>query len=183
MKVIILTGKSRVGKDTFARRIKDVEEQKGNKVFIMGYADALKYICERNFGFRGTKDIEDRKILQETGDLFRDATPSFFVDMVNFSIDTCYKLGYDYFIITDARFDNEINEVLWINREVIKLDRTFDNGLGERAKHKSESGISEHLIDMYVNLDDNSLWMEKNMSLRDYNRVLEYLNGYTVIDG
>ena len=180
MKVILISGKARVGKTSFANRIKEIEEKKGNKVFIMSFADPLKSICKNNFGYQGIKDNDDRKILQETGDLFRDVIPTFFVDMVNFSINACGKLGYDYFIIPDARFDNEVTGVLWSNKEVIKLTRTFDNGLGECAKHKSENGISEYLIDMCIDLDKNRISMEKNVSLRDYNRITGYLDGYRV---
>lgn len=176
MKVILLTGKARVGKDTFARRIKEVEEGNGKKVFTMSYADSLKIICEKNFGYKDIKDNADRKILQETGDLFRSVVPTFFVDIVNFSINACAKLGYDYFIIPDARFDNEVTGVNWENKEVVKLERTFDNGLGECSKHKSESGIDKSLVDAVVDFDYNEIRFSH--AGFDVKRHENYIDGY-----
>ncbi len=189
MKVILITGKARVGKDTFARRIKEVEESNGKKVFIMSFADSLKSFCKRNFGYKGIKDNTDRKILQETGDLFRSVVPTFFVDMVNFTINACAKLEYDYFIVPDVRFDNEVTGIKWNDKEVIKIERTFDNGLGECAKHKSESGISRELIDAVVDFDRNVVCADCNVisfengskifsPSFDTKRYYDYLDGY-----
>lgn len=156
MKIVAITGKAKVGKDTFAKKFQNYLGN--NKVFTIAYADMLKVIVTRNFGYRGIKDEKDRKILQSVGDLFRGVDKNFFINIVVNMLNTIEKLGYDYFVITDARFDNEVECLFNKGYKVIvvRLLRDITDGLkGITAKHISERGISDNLVDITIELENN----------------------------
>lgn len=188
MRIILLSGKAGVGKDTFAKRIKEVEEAKGNKVFIMGFADILKSISQRNFNYTGNKEGIGRTILQDVGDLFINNNPLFFIEVVNLVIENAKELGYDYFVITDARYDKEVSATKGIYcKDVVLLQRTLYNTLTyKQTTHRSEHGISPSLLDTVINLDNNSvkLYVTDNDNTTDISlkrlRYEEYLKDYFI---
>lgn len=149
MKIIALTGHAKTGKDTFALKLQRKLGQ--DKVFIAAFADNLKSIASRNFGYRGVKDEADRQILQTTGDKFRSLQSDFFIAPMVSMMDACEKLGYKYFVITDMRLPNEYYGIramtAWwplFNFRLIRLRRYYDNGLSETSKqHATESYIDE----------------------------------------
>lgn len=158
MKIIILSGKAQVGKDTFAKKIQ--EHFGKRKVFIAAYADMLKVILKRNFKYTGIKDEEERRVMQKCGDMFRRADKTFFIDIVRRILYAVLQLNYDYFIITDARFDNEISCIkndsfLAPHTKAFRLVRDSDNSLGETRNHASEQGVSNYLIDAEIHLENN----------------------------
>ena len=68
--VFVLTGKAQSGKDTVAVMIQQLLKSKYESSSIqLAYADILKDICVRNYGYRD-KD-KDRAILQNVGDVIR----------------------------------------------------------------------------------------------------------------
>ena len=83
MKIILIIGKARMGKDTTANIMKEQLESKGKKVLICHYADLLKYICKTFFGWDGVKDNNGRSILQYVGtDKIRKENPNYWVKFI-----------------------------------------------------------------------------------------------------
>ena len=60
MNVILISGKARSGKDSFANALSEILQSKDKKVLITHYADLLKYVCRQFFDWNGEKD-EQRK--------------------------------------------------------------------------------------------------------------------------
>lgn len=60
MNVILISGKARSGKDSFANALSEILQSKNKKVLITHYADLLKYVCRQFFNWNGEKD-EQRK--------------------------------------------------------------------------------------------------------------------------
>lgn len=60
MNVILISGKARSGKDSFANALSKILQSKDKKVLITHYADLLKYVCRQFFDWNGEKD-EQRK--------------------------------------------------------------------------------------------------------------------------
>ena len=151
MRVITISGKAEAGKDFTASILKEKLEDIGKKVIIVHYADYLKFLAKQYFGWDGTKSEEGRKILQWLGtDLVRNRQPDFWVDTV------CRLLSvlqddYDFALIPDCRFPNEIYKMKecftdTVSLRVVRLDH--ENALTEeQRKHPSETALDDYTTD------------------------------------
>lgn len=143
--VICISGKARNGKDTVAQMMKIHLECKGYSVLVIHYADLLKWLCKQYFGWDGNKDEAGRYLLQHVGtDIVRKQNPDFWVNFV-ISFVSLFKDEWDYIIIPDCRFPNEIdcwNEAKFSTVHIRVRRPDFDNGLSEEAKsHPSETAL------------------------------------------
>jgi SpoVK/Ycf46/Vps4 family AAA+-type ATPase len=153
-KIILLAGPAGVGKDTLADNL--IIGAGGNiKTAKFAYADSIKEIATM-MGWNGVKDEQGRNLLQKIGDMMNEINSDTIVDLLINKIEknaTKAKL----IVITDARYDKEVTRIKeYFNEaevEVLKLDRVFESKLTEdQKKHKTELGISEHLITAVVKL-------------------------------
>jgi hypothetical protein len=150
MKVITISGKAQHGKDTTAMNMKFILENEGAKVLIVHFADYLKFICEKYFGWDGKKDDVGRTLLQYIGtDVGRHANDNMWAKIV-LEFLKGYKDMFDYVIIPDTRFPDEINlmkdefktTTIWVDRF------NYDNGLSEEQKnHPSETSLDSYYFD------------------------------------
>lgn len=146
LKGIVLLGyKAESGKDESAKYIKEDLESQGYSVCIMHNAYYLKDIAKRFLNWDGNKDEDGRKLLQELGtDEIRDRLgwSEFHCNRVCEDIKIVQDY-YDYVLVPDARFINEIYYVkaMFPHKKVISVhvDRG-DHLMGNkgRVKHKSE---------------------------------------------
>ena len=108
MKIICISGKARHGKDVTATFLSKALEKRGCKVLIAHYGDLVKYICKTFFGWNGEKDEAGREMLQFVGtDVIRKQNPDFWVNFVR-DILRFFPGRWDYVIIPDCRFQNEV---------------------------------------------------------------------------
>ena len=121
--------------------------ENGYKVLITHYGDLVKYICKTFFNWNGEKDENGRHILQYVGtDIVREQKPDYWVSFV---LDMLELFGdnWDYVIIPDARFPNEIDALKTVYRNVIhiKVDRPgYESDLTEeQLKHSSETALDD----------------------------------------
>ena len=154
MKVICISAKAQHGKDTVASFMKECLEAKGKRVLVTHYADLLKYICKTFFNWDGQKDEKGRTLLQQVGtESIRSQDENYWVAFV---ADMLYFFGdrWDYVLIPDTRFPNEIDylkdagfEVLYIR--VIR--ENFETSLTEeQQKHPSETALDEYEADVIL---------------------------------
>ena len=150
MKVITISGKAQHGKDTAANNIKNQLVSEGAKVLIVHFADYLKFIAERYFGWDGQKDEAGRTLLQQLGtDIGRHANDNMWAKIV-LELLKGFSDMFDYVIIPDTRFPDEI-ELMKTNFNTVSIlvDRLgFDNGLTEEQKnHPSETALDYYSFD------------------------------------
>lgn len=150
MKVYVISGHAQNGKDTTGAMLKDCFERAGKKVLIVHYADLLKFICKTFFGWNGEKDEAGRTLLQHVGtDVIRKKTPDLWVNFVIYILSAFD--AWDCVIIPDARFPNEIHNLITAGFDVthIRVIRGgFDNGLTEEQKnHPSETALDFYPAD------------------------------------
>ena len=108
MKVICISGKAGHGKDTVARFMKDALVNNGQRVLITHYGDLVKYICTTFFDWNGEKDECGRQLLQTVGtDIIRAQDQNFWVNFV-MSVLKFFSDKWDYVLIPDCRFINEM---------------------------------------------------------------------------
>lgn len=157
-KVICISGKAQHGKDTTAEMLTFHLSTMGNhKVLIVHYADLLKFICTKYFGWNGGKDTKGRTLLQYVGtDTIRTQCPDYWVDFVTNFL-KLFPDEWDYVIIPDCRFPNEIDGMRNAGFDVthIRVVRpNFDNGLTEEQRcHPSENALDDFEYDIFLNND------------------------------
>lgn len=156
--IITISGKARGGKNTLADMLKEEIEQCGFNVAIMAYADYLKLICEKFYGWDGQKNEIGRTILQQVGtDKIRKTNPNFWVSIVSETIQVL-KQDYQYFIIADTRFPNEIQYLKNQGYNVLSLyvERPdLESGLNkEQLQHPSETSLLPKDCDLFI-INDN----------------------------
>ena len=144
-KFICISGKARHGKDTTATALSFELNKKGYSAIIVHYADLLKYICKNYFGWNGEKDAHGRTLLQQVGtDCIRAHDPNYWVDFVG-NIAKMFPDKWDYIIVPDTRFPNEINRIKELGFDVCHirvLRPEFDNELSNEQKaHISETAL------------------------------------------
>ena len=175
MKVILISGKAQHGKDTSASIIKRSLEDEGFKVIISHYADLLKYICKTFFGWDGKKDEYGRRLLQYVGtDVIRTRAPSYWVDFLS-EFFYIFSDEWDYVIIPDTRFPNEITKMREAGFDTIHLRVKRDNFESplteEQQKHPSETALDAVEPDFWL-INDGSIedlerrimhWLKENV--------------------
>ena len=159
MRVILISGSARFGKDSAAFIMKELLEKQKKKVLIIHYADNLKLFAKNYFGWSGQKDQKGRELLQWLGtDVVRKNYEDTWVDMI-VALLKGIKTLYDYVIIPDVRFPNEIDKMCdnfdCITIRIIRPN--FDNGLtDEQKKHPSETALDNYPME-YELINDGDL--------------------------
>lgn len=143
--IIAISGHAQHGKDTIAKMLHGFMDDCVLLSHVAHFADLLKYICATFFGWDGVKDEHGRALLQQVGtDVIRKKNPNFWVDFI---ADLLQYIGeyWDYVIIPDARFPNEISRLRDAGFDVIhvRVNRpNFDSGLTpEQLAHPSETAL------------------------------------------
>ena len=177
MKVICISGHAQHGKDTTAGFLKEALEADGQRVLIAHYGDLVKYICKTVFGWNGQKDEYGRTLLQHVGtDIIRKQEPDFWVGFI-VRILEFFGGEWDFVLIPDSRFPNEINCLKDGGFDVTHL-RIIRDGFTssltpEQQQHLSETALDDVAPDYYIH---------NNGSLQDLQRIasewLAEFNGY-----
>lgn len=170
MKVICVSGKARAGKDTYAGYLADELRLDGYKVLIVHYADLLKFVCKQMLGWDGEKDEHGRWLLQYVGtDIIRKQSSDFFAYTLMCLLDYLKEFaGWDFVLIPDARFKNEIDCVKEFDFPMFhfRVERDgCDSGLTEAQRnHPSETSLDNATYDLII---------DNNGTLRDLQDAAE----------
>lgn len=154
IKIFAVSGKAQHGKDTYANILYEELTKNGHRVLLTHYADLLKYICKAFFNWDGQKDEKGRHILQYVGtDVVRKVRPNYWVEFVIDIIDL-FGENWDYVIIPDTRFPNEIDMLKQKYQKVehIRVKRpNFTSTLTpEQLNHPSETALDEVTPDITI---------------------------------
>lgn len=178
MKIILISAKARHGKDSVAEILKKLMEQNNKKVLITHYADLLKYICKTFFGWDGVKDDKGRSILQRVGtDTIRKQNPDYWVEFISGFLQM-FPNEWDYVLIPDCRFPNEITQMLLDGWDVmtVRVNRlNYESPLTEEQQnHISETALDGYQFNYYIDsesgIDNLKVEVEKMyryMKLKD----------------
>lgn len=168
MNVILISGKAQHGKDSSANILKSLMEKDKKQVLIAHYGDMVKYVSKVFWGWNGEKDEVGRTILQQVGtNIVRKEKPNYWVDFVKDFV--CFsKDRWDYVLIPDVRFPNEVNR--WRNIDgidyiSIRVSRTnFNSPLTEEQQnHPSETALDNWRFDYNIIAENmNELECEVN---------------------
>jgi hypothetical protein len=153
--VILLAGKAESGKTLAANIIKEEIESLGKTALIMSFAGYLKFICKSYYKWDGKKNEEGRSLLQRLGtDVVRKKNPDFWAKTV-FDFITTFDGEFDYFILDDTRFKNEIsifeeyNPLCYTSVRIGRLN--YENSLSPSQRlHPSETDLDNINLDVTV---------------------------------
>jgi molybdopterin-guanine dinucleotide biosynthesis protein len=147
MVVIVISGKAESGKTTAAKQLKEGLEYYGYRVAKLAYGDYVKFTAKQVYGWNGEKDERGRQLLQHWGtDVVRKKRPGFWVDRV---VELCELIQdeFDFAIIDDARFPNEIECFRGkLSMITIRVERPdHENALTpEQREHPSETALDDY---------------------------------------
>lgn len=165
-KIILISGKARSGKDYCAKLLKDKLETEGFKVIIDRFAKYIKSYLKDYYGWNGVKDEEYRHKLQWLGTerIKQDLNfKSFHAKRLSEDFQI-FEDEFDYFIVPDTRFPDEIYTMLSafgkdkvITIRINRIDKDVTKDLGELSKHSSEVALDDFKFDyMITNNGDES---------------------------
>jgi len=152
MKVYMICGKARHGKDTVASMIQKIYEEKNLKILNLQYTTYMKEYAKNIVSWDGNDETKPRTLLQELGNTIRnEIDPLFFINRMIEDIKV-YSYYFDAITVSDVRMKREIdipkeklNNVISVN--VVRPN--FDNGLSDKEKKH----LTEVDLDNYENYD------------------------------
>lgn len=153
-KVVTISGSAGAGKDTLGQIIKEKLEEQDKAVLVTHYADLLKFICQSMFAWDGKKDEAGRSLIQYVGtDVVRKQSPNYWVDFI-ISILKLFPNEWDYVILPDCRFPNEISRIREFGYSVTHIHIVrdgFENALTkEQRSHASETAMDSVKPDVVI---------------------------------
>ena len=162
MKVILLSGKARSGKNTAAEMI--LREYTG---IPFAFADDIKRVAYNYFGWHGEKDELGRKLLQDIGTTGRNYNRDIWANKVVDKIQECSS-DNQLAVVTDTRYPNEIQRIKHVFSDVVTIRIT--RGSVEKLKHPSETALDQWTDWDYL--------VENNGNLEEFQRkILEIMEG------
>ena len=153
MKIYVISGKARHGKDTVALDIKEIYEGKGLKVINLAYGSYIKEYAKRISNWDGAEETKPRELLQELGtDIIRKKIDNdFFVRRICEDI-RVYSYYFDIITISDARFPNEMEWPKKYFDDVINI-RVIRDGYDSVLSEKEQKHLTEVALDEYNSYD------------------------------
>lgn len=168
MSLLIISGKARAGKDTFAKMLaEELQKKTGEACVLMAYAYELKLRVQKDFDmsyeqlFGNEKEVPDkrypkqdgdgfwtpREVLQSYGQFFRTIDYDFWVNHLFRIIE---EKEYKNVIITDGRHINEVDAVVDRGGYHIRVERE-DKDSVHNEQHISETALDNgHRVDFRV---------------------------------
>ena len=151
MKIFVIAGKARHGKDTVAGYIKDYYENK--KVINLAYGNYIKEYAKKISDWDGSDETKPRELLQELGtEIIRQKIDKdFFVKRICEDI-LVYSYYFDIITISDARFPDEIEWPKSKFENVISI-KVVRDGYDTVLSKKEQKHLTEVALDEYNNYD------------------------------
>lgn len=125
MKIFLISGKSASGKDTLATVMRTKLEESGLTCITLHFADLVKYYAKQYYNWDGVKDEDGRSLLQQLAtDTVRAKYPDYWAETISKFL-AAIPNDFDFALIPDTRFPNEIEVVKQYNPDVqtIRIQR------------------------------------------------------------
>lgn len=166
MKIYLLAGKARSGKDTVSQMIDEIYKEKNKKVVNIQITSHIKQYAKKITNWDGSDETKPRQLLQDLGTniIRKQIDELFFVNRLIQDIKV-YSHYFDVITVSDVREKKEIigprNN---FNVIAVRVNRpNFDNGLSEeQKKHFTEVDLDDFNDFDYEIINDGSLEDLKN---------------------
>ena len=154
MRVFIIGGKARHGKDSLAGFMKEEIESQGKKIAIMHLSTYIKHFLLDYFGWDGKDETKPRSLMQELGtDVIRGKLnkPLFFLDRLVEDIEVL-EYYFDAVIVSDIRFPLEYEKISERYPDSLKILIKRPDLISE-LNEKEQHHITETALDNYNDYD------------------------------
>lgn len=154
MKVYLIGGKARHGKDTLASFMKKELEKNGKKVAIMHISNYIKHFAIDYFGWNGSEETKPRTLLQELGtDVIRQKMGKdlFFINRLLEDIEVLENF-FDVVLVSDVRLPLEYEEISKVYPDLVKI-HIIRPELVSELSDKEQHHITETALDNYDKYD------------------------------
>lgn len=168
MKIYVICGKARHGKDTTALAIKKAYSDK--KVINLSYGSYIKEFAKNISDWDGSEETKPRELLQHLGTevIRNNIDKDFFIKRLCNDI-RVYSYYFDVITISDARFPDEVvtPKKLFDDVITIKVVRdNFETSLSdEEQKHSTETALD--------GFNDYDYVIENNGSIDELNEKVK----------
>ena len=165
IKLFILSGKARSGKDTVANIIK--EYYKDKKTISISFGHYIKDYAKRVSDWDGSEEKKPRELLQNLGiELIKNKIDDqLFIKRVLEDIEV-FSYFYDVIIVDDVRLLDEITALKNKYKNLISIRvirKNHDNGLTEHEKnHLTEIDLDNYLGFDYI-INNNSVDLKEKV--------------------
>ena len=157
IKIIILSGKARSGKDEVADII--LNYYKDKKIKKLSYAYYLKQYVKDISNWDGSEETKPRELLQFIGiDLLKNKIDNKLLIRRMLEDILVFSYFYDIIVITDARLIDEVEDIKgkYLDSISIRVNRNMDNKLTNSEKnHITEIGLDNYNFDYVIDNNDN----------------------------
>ena len=168
MKVYIIGGKARNGKDTLAEFMKKHFEENNVKACVMHIGGYIKHFAIDYFGWDGSDETKPRTLLQHLGtDIIREKMGKdlFFINRLLEDIEVLDNF-YDVAIIADARLPLEFDKITEVYPDAVKIHIKRPELVSELNENEQKH-ITETALDNYDEYDYKVI----NNSLEELNLI------------
>ena len=154
MKVYVIAGRAKSGKNTFGEMLREELKDYGYKPCVMHITEPLYSYAKNYFEWDGNENNKPREFLQKMGiEIIRDklGKKDFLLNRLYEDIEILSTF-FDTFIITDARMIHEFEDIKkhFDDVRIIKLERDhYDDRLSEEEKEH----ITEKEVDQFEHYD------------------------------
>ncbi len=169
MKIFLVSGASRHGKDTIGNFICDYCKENNIKVCRTQIAKYLKMYVKDYFGWDGSEETKPRTLLQELGtDVIRGKLnkPYFFANRTVEDLDILSHF-FDVAVVTDIRVPLEIESIKehFDDVVVIKVERiNYETEMTkEQQQHKIENAMNDYHDYNYILINDTLDKLQKDV--------------------
>lgn len=160
MKIYLVGGKARSGKDTISDFLEEELKKENKKVCRLQVSSYIKYYAQKYFGWDGKEETKPRELLINLGtNVIRNQIDENF--HINRLLEDLKVLSFffDYFIVSDIRFPVEIEKIKENYSDVvsIKMIRESDELTVDQKKDRTETSLDSYDGFDYVIINDKSL--------------------------
>ena len=172
MKLYLITGKAETGKSTLGGFLKDHLKDKDYNACIMQITSTLYHYAEDYFFWDKKANEKPREFLQNLGiEIIREKQnkKDFLINRTIEDIEILSEF-FDTFIITDIRFQEEIDKLKNKFKDVvvIKVER---NNYNNSLTNKERNHITEKEVDRITNIN----YLVENTSLKELRQKAKYI--------
>ena len=162
MKIFIIGGKAKTGKNVFGDYLKEELKEYGYKPCVVRLTEPLYYYASNFFNWSSSEVEKPREFLQKMGtDIIKEklGKDMFLINRLDEDIEILNNF-FDAFIITDARYEKEFNYFKDKYDDVITIKMIREN-YDDMLKEEERNHITELEIDKIKDFD----YIVKNKSL------------------
>jgi len=148
MKIFLIAGKARSGKDETAKIIK---KHLGKSVKL-SFARYIKVYAQDISGWDGSDENKPRTLLNEIGDRLRKEDKFFLIKRIIEDINL-YRFYFDNIIISDVRLVDEIKEIKKHSTDKVITIKLFTDELKGNLSDSERKHFTETELDDYNDFD------------------------------